>query len=174
MPDIQKPSSSAPYILALLKDGKIEPKKINAHQRRVCVRFLLQKKKYTQVEIAEILHVPPVYVYRDKIKIQEQNSWMLDELDERKIAFDIIQTAEFASAALFRNGKPKEAFDVEAKAVDILQTLGYLKRTAIEFKGQIELQEILKLGNTPDTEDETLLSERAGQGRKNFITNGAS
>lgn len=146
---------------------------INTHQRRMCVRFLLQQKKHTQVEIATILHVPEEYVSRDKKRIQEQNSWMLDELDERKIAIEIIHTAELASAMLFRNGKPKDAFDVESKMIDVLQTLGYLKRAAIEFKGEVTLQEIVKLANSPDEEDETFLGERSGQGRKNFITNGA-
>ena len=159
MSDLQKPSSSAPYILRLLSEKKLDPEKINAHQRRICVRFLLQQKKHTQVEIATILHVHESDVSRDKRKIQNENAWMLDELDERKIAIEIIHTAELASAMLFRNGKPKDAFDVESRMIDVLQTLGYLKRAAIEFKGQIDLQEILKLANSPDTEDETFLNE---------------
>lgn len=110
----------------------------------------------------------------DKRRIMEQNLWMVDEINEQQVAVNIALAADTACARLFRKGKEKEAFEVRVKAIDVLQSLGYLKRTPIEFTGQIGLQEIIKLANSPDTENETFLSERTGRGRKNFIENGAS
>lgn len=173
MPDLQKPSSSAPYLLKLISEQKLNPRALSTHQRRICVRFLLQSRNHTQLEIANILHVPESYVSRDKKKIQQQNEWMMDEVDERRMALEIMMAAHTASPRLFRKGKEKEAVEVLRIAVDTLQTLGYLKRAPIEFKGQLTLQEILKLANGPDPEDETLLSERTGRGGKEFIPNGS-
>lgn len=95
-------------------------------------------------------------------------------MDEAKEAVNIIKTAEVASMRLFRKGDEKAAWDVQKQAVEVLQSLGYLRRSPVEFKGQLTIQEILKLANSPDQGDETLPSEGTGRGGKNFITNGAS
>ena len=173
MANLTKQLSSAPFLLKLISEQKLFADKLTSHQRLVCARFLLTERKHTQNEIATILGVSYVMVHKYKKKIQQQNEWMIDEIDERRMALDILQSAETASARLFRKGKDKEAFEVQRMAIDTLQTLGYLKRAPVEFKGQITLQEILKLANGPDPEDETLLSERTGRGGKEFIPNGS-
>lgn len=99
---------------------------------------------------------------------------MVDEIDERQEVVRIMQTADLAVSTLFRAGHVRDAWTVRREAITVLQSLGYLKRTPIEFKGEVSVQEILKLANSPDKEDETFLSERSGQGRKNFIANGTS
>ena len=168
---LQNPYQSGPHLLKLISEQKLEPKQLTTHQRRICVRFLLQQGSYTQFEIAQILHIPEVYVYRDKKKIQEQNQWMLDDLDERRIAVDIIQTAERSIARLSKASKQKEAWTVAREMVEVLQTLGYLKRAPIEFKGQVTLEEILKLA-AGHKDDENGLLRGTGQ-RAPVLTNGS-
>lgn len=172
MGDFPKLARNAPYLLQRISNKQLDPKVLTPAQRRICVRFLLLEKKHAQHEIAAILMVREQVISKDKKKIQEQNKWVLDDLDEEKIATEIISTAEIASSRLFRQGKNKDAWNVQREAVDVLQTLGYLKRAPIEFKGQMSIQEILKLANEP--EDESVLSERPGRGGKNLITNGTS
>ncbi len=174
MSEFVKPQSSAIFFLKKISDKQLEPKQLTRHQRRLCVRYLLTERKHTQQEIASILGVVESVITNDKRKIMEQNVWMVDNIDERQVAVDLAITADVASARLFRKGKEKEAFDVMRQAVDVLQSLGYLKRTAIEIKGEVSIQEILKLANSPDAEDETFLSKTTGRGGKDFITNGAS
>lgn len=139
----------------------------------MCIRFLLQEKKHTPYEIASILKTSDSTVYRTRDLIQKQNMWMLDEIDERKFALEIIQTAIAASARLFRQGKNREAWTVEKEAIDVLQSLGFLKKQPLEFKGSLTLQEILKLANA-DREDEPGVLREPGSRVEGFLKNGSS
>lgn len=141
----------------------LDPKDLTAHQKRICTRFLLQDRKHTQHEIASILKVDDSWVSRAKIRIQNEGAWVLDFIDERRIATEIIQTADVATARLFRAGKDKEAWTVRKEAVEVLQTLGYVKKKPVEvdLKGLRTLQEILQLAHGSGIES---IPRRAGQG----------
>lgn len=162
--DLQKPQNSAPFLLNLISKQQIDPKQLTTHQRRICVRYLLQDMKHTQTEIATIMKVDNGTVTRDKQKIMKQNSWYVDDIDERKWVIDLIQTAEVASARLFRNGKPKEAFDVKVKTIETLQSLGYITKKPLEvdLTAQMSFQELLKRAAEikPDPRAEALATNR--------------
>ena len=159
MSELIKQSSSAPFFLEKIAKKEIDPKSLTTHQRRVCVRFLLMEGKHAQYEIAAILKCDPAVITRDKRRIQHQNSWMLDELDERRIAVNLIQVAEIASARLFRQNKSHEAWKVQRELMESLQSLGYVKKKPVEFEGKVSLQEILKLATNPNWETEFIRAD---------------
>ena len=162
--DIQKPHSSAPFLLGLISKKQLDPTQLSKHQRRICVRFLIHEMKHTQLEIATIMKVTQPTISRDRQLIIKQNMWMLDDLDERKFVVELIQTAEVSSARLFRAGKNKEAFDVKVKLVEMLQSLGYITKKPVEvdFTGQITFQELLKRAAEikPDPRAEAISTNR--------------
>lgn len=162
--DIQKPNNSAPFLLNLISKQQIDPKQLTKHQRRICVRFLIQDMKHTQAEIGAIMKVTQATVSRDRKLIVKQNMWYLDDLDERKFVVELIQTAEVASARLFRGGKNKEAFDVKVKLVEMLQSLGYITKKPLEvdLTAQMSFQELLKRASEikPDPRAEAISTSR--------------
>lgn len=163
-PDLQKPQNSAPFLLGLIAKQKIEPQQLTKHQRRVCVRYLLQDMKHTQTEIATILKTTCATVTRDKQQIIKQNAWYVDDIDEKKWVVDLIQTAEVAAARLFRNGKHKEAFDVKVKCIEMLQSLGYITKKPLEvdLTAQLSFQELLKHASEikPDPRAQAIATSR--------------
>lgn len=171
MSDFVIPQKSAIFYLERISKKELDPKRLTKHQRRLCVRYLLVEQKHTQSEIASILQVVDSVITNDKRKIMEQNVWLVDNIDERQVAIDLVIAANTATARLFRKGKEKEALEVKVKAIDALQSLGYLKRAPIEFQGRLTMEEILKLANGP--EDENFLSEGTGRGSEKVITNGS-
>lgn len=152
--DLQKPQNSAPFLLNLISTKKIDAKELTPHQRRVCVRFLLQDMKHTQMEIAAIMKVSNAVVTRDKQLIIKQNAWYVDDINEKKWVIDLIQSAEVSSARLYRLGKNKEAFDVKVKCLEMLQSLGYITKKPLEFSGTMTFQELLKRASEPEPTEE--------------------
>ena len=150
----------ATWILRQIAEKKIDATILTAHQRRICVRYMLHERKWTQAQIAEILMVHPFTIHRDKKEILEQNSWILDEIDTRAFALELIATAEAASAKLFSKGREKDAWTVQKECVEALQNLGYVKRAPVEFKGHLSLLEILNFGNGNGSKEEEISSSR--------------
>ncbi len=171
MDKLQKTASSATFYLSQISKNLIDPKQLTRHQRRICVRYLLNDRKHTQQEIAAILGVAESQISRDKRRIMEQNAWMAENIDERQVAVELARAGEAATARLFRKGKEKEAFEVQAKTIDVLQSLGYLKRAPVELKGLLSIQEILKLAIDP--KDEIALLGNTGRGSPAPHTNGS-
>lgn len=152
----QKPLQSGARLLELISEQKISPEQLTPHQRRLITRCMLHDKKWTQTEIAETLQVHRITISRYVAKIREQDSWMLDDIDVRKIAIGMIQDAEFASTRLFRSEKYKEAWTVKKELVELLQNLGYVRSEPAQINGFVALQEIFKLAasNKPTKSDE--------------------
>ena len=95
----------------------------------------------------------PVTVRRDIQRIKEQNSWMLDNIDERKVVLDLIQTAEVASARLMKNGRIKDAWTVNKELVETLLELGYLKSKQPDLNENPTFVELLKLASEHRSQD---------------------
>ena len=149
MPDPQKPSQSAIFFLKQLHSKNLDPLKLTRHQRKICVRHLLREHKYSQQEIGQIVGCSRENVSQIKSRILEQDSWMLSAVDERKEAVEIMQKAEACFTHLMKQGKYKDAWNVAREKIEVLQSLGYVKRTPVEIGGQITLLEILKHGKAP-------------------------
>ena len=144
-PETQKLSEFATVILRGIAERTVDPDKISVDDRRLCVQYMLHERKWTQMEISEILHVNPATITRDKQLLLSQNAWMLTEIDNRNFALELIHTAAIASASLFRKKHPYEAWKVEKELVESLQSLGYISKEPIKLEGQLSLLEVLKL-----------------------------
>ena len=168
MPLMQKPLQIASRILKLISEDKLDAKQLTTHQRRICVRFMLHEGKWTQSEIADILGVHRSQIVRDKCKIRKQDSWMLNEIDERQFATDLMRVAELASARLFRKGLEKYAWQVQRECLESLQSLGYLEKKPIEVKGHLTLLEVLNFANSNGN------SQSGNNGSKDAINRASS
>lgn len=142
-----KPSQSAIFLLQQIQSKALDPKKMTRRQREVCVRHLLNEYKYSQQEIAGIVGCVRETVSHIRSRILKQDSWMLDDVDERKIAVDLMQKAEMCFTKLVKKEKYKEAWNVEKEKVEVLQSLGYVTHEPIKIEGQITLLELLKRAN---------------------------
>ena len=160
----------ASEILLKIQNKVLNPEELTAEQRRVCVRFLIQDRKMTKLEMAEVLHVSRETIYQDKKALEKNDSGVSLMIDEIEIVNDLVSIAECAVWRLFRKGKEKDAFDVYDKFVDRLQSLGYVKRVAQEFnlKGQISLLEVFGIVNTTPSES-TARSTRLNAGEDESI-----
>ena len=140
-------------ILSKIQSKQIDPDQLTTEQRRIVVRFLFHDRKMTKTEMAEVLKVARSTIYEDRKAIDREEVGATFIVDEIEMVKDLVSSAEVAIARLFRKGKEKEAFDVQDKLIDRLQTLGYVKRVAQEhnLRGQISLLEVLGLGTNQPT-----------------------
>lgn len=137
------PLDQAPEIIKKIQDGSLHPKSITDQQRRICVRFLLHVKDYEQNDVAGLLKISPSTVTRDKKKLVQEDAWILSEMDDRTLAVQMIQTADKAAARLFRKGREREAWTVLRECVELLQSLGHVKKQATEIKGDFSFVSFL-------------------------------
>lgn len=174
MSDSPYQANFAPRLLKQISDKQIDPEQLTPHQRRICVRSLLEEEKYTQNEIAAILHVNFRVISKDAKKIEEQNAWMFDVMvNEPQLIVRTILSAKNKAARLCRQGKYKEAWTVEKECIELLQTLGYVKKKPMEldFKAEYTLVELLKLAADSDRKDETNILGKEGRNLQ-ALTNG--
>lgn len=187
MPQSQNQLQSAVYLLKQITPQKdpvtkqlmqprMDARKLTAHQRRVCVRFMVEERKFSETEMAEVLRVSRSTITRAKKKIRNQNSWMLDEVDERKVVVQILLDAEFAITKLTQEKQYYEAWQVRRQLKEELQDLGYLTKEPIKFAGQITLPELYEIarrhnlkgaddnGHELPEEDRKFLVEPGGNG----------
>jgi len=136
----------ATKILNDIQNKSLDPETLSTEQRRICVRFMVHDRKFTKIEIAEILHVSRQCIWEDQRALERTQIGAALMVDELETIREYMVTAETAMARLFRKGKEKDAFDIYDKYIERMQSLGYVKRVAQEhnFKGQISLLEVLK------------------------------
>ena len=132
-------------IINRIQNNLVDAANLTMEQRRICVRFLIHDRKLTQLEIAELLKVSRQTIWEDRKAIDSEEFGASLMIDEIAFIRDLISSGEIAIARLFRKGKEKEAFEVQDKLIDRLQSLGYIKRVPQEhnFTGQISLLEVL-------------------------------
>jgi hypothetical protein len=140
----EKLTQFATTILKGIAEKTINPETLSIDQRRLCVQYMLHEKKWTQLEISEIMHTCRKTVQNDKEAILETNMVMLLRLDNRKWALELIHTAAMASARLFRKGREREAWQVEKECVEMMQTLGFVGKEPEKMEGTLKLLEMLK------------------------------
>src|SRR3990167_2811296 len=122
-----KPLADAQFLLQSIRDGKFPKENLTNRQRYVCAMYLFAEEKYTHQEIATMLGVHRQTVHTYSQKMQRNAGLLVDAIDERTMAANLMNKVEVASARLFRKGKESEACDVQFKLVDKLQSLGFLK-----------------------------------------------
>ena len=165
MDNVKKPLQYATYLIRQISEQKLSPLKLTRHQRAVCVRFMLIDQKWSHAEIGEILMCHRTTVTKIKRRISEQDSWMLDDVDERKIALKLLQIAEAAVTRLFKKGDERSAFEVYTKHIGVLQDLGYLSKEPVRSEGKFSFLEMLKIAAT-DKEPPKSGDENSGNGQE--------
>lgn len=121
-------------ILKMVQDGTLEPKKLSEDQRRVCVRWMYHDThSYTAAEIGGILQVSSQTIYRDIKIINDDPIYSKLIIDEIQVVNKLVRVAEFASGRLLRLSKYKEAWSVLKECSEMLQSLGYMKKAAVEI-----------------------------------------
>lgn len=143
MSELQSVQALATTWIKAIAEHRITPEQLETHQRRIIVRYMLRERKWLQWEIAEFLHTDPATITRDKQRIQRQNAWQLDLIDERRMALELMEIAELAGARLIRKGKEYEAWRVARECADALQSLGYLQTAPVSVQGGFTFMEVL-------------------------------
>ena len=132
--EVQHPT--ALQLLSRLRSGELTSQEIGAHERRVCVAYL-RLEGYTQEEIAQIFGVHRQTILRDERAIREQTGRLVDELDVRWIAGELIALAEHLKAKALKEKDYALAWKIQRELVSDLQSLGYLPKAVEQHQVQI-------------------------------------
>jgi len=146
----QGQAKSASFLLRQIREEGLDPKRLTTHQRRLCIRYLLEEKPGTsEYEMAELLGTSRSAVNRYKRQIIEQDGWIVDLLDTRLYATNLIRRFNVWIAKLEGKGNWDKAASLQKDLTELLLELGVLKGTIqatakMNPQAQITFQEIVK------------------------------
>jgi len=123
-------------ILKKIQQGLLDPKEISVSDRRACVAYL-RLEGYTQEEIAGIFKVHRQTILRDEKAIRSEAARLVDEIDVRNIAGELIALAHHLQAKALREKDYGLAWRIERELIQDLQSLGYLPRSPERHQVQI-------------------------------------
>lgn len=141
---------SAPIVIALLQNisnKTLDAKTLTEDQRIQCVRHLMHQGENTVYEMSLIFQVSERTIKRDRKKIREGTELMSLIINEGDLAQDLIEESEVACVRLKKSGRWKEAMEIKFKLIDVLQSMGILKKIAqsLNVRGQLNLLEVLNI-----------------------------
>lgn len=178
------PQKVKPLAVALLEDikrGVTLPETLSTEKKMLCVQFLIQQQEHTVVEMAHFMNVDRNTIYRYKKKLFEEDALFQLVLDESTIALEMIESANHSIAKLMKDRKYKDAWTVRRECIEMLQSLGYVKRVEqkLNIKGQINLLQILEVekdlrDKAPDNGDEQEHADTNGNGHSGTYPEGSS
>ena len=150
MSKIISPLQSGAFLLRQLSEKRLIPKDLTSHQRILCIQYMWREQKWTQSEMGEILGVHQTAVSRVVIRLRQHSAHMLDAIDQRAVAVELINCAEAVCSKLMRAGKEDAAWKVRKELVESLQTLGFISKEPIRLEGSLKLslREVIELANT--------------------------
>ncbi|MFH1615104.1 MAG: hypothetical protein ABIG61_08495 [Planctomycetota bacterium] len=123
-------------ILKRIREGFLDPKEISISDRRVCVGYL-RLEGYTQEEIAQIFKVHRLTIIRDEKANRQEAAKLVDEIDVKCIAGDLIIFARHLFAKALREKDYGLAWKIRRDLISDLQSLGYLPRSPEQYHVQI-------------------------------------
>lgn len=140
-----------------IREGSINPKDIPARQRQLCVAYL-RLEGYTQIEISEIFKVNRITIIRDEKIIRKGYKKLIDELDVKAIAGELIATASQLISKAVRKEDYGLAWRIRSELITKLQSLGFLPKAAEQvnihmnsFVDLMRFAENLESEEIPDT-----------------------
>jgi len=122
--------------LKKIRGGFLDPKEISTSDRRVCVVYL-RLEGCTQEEIAEIFKVHRQTIIRDERANRRETAKLMDEIDVKSVAGNLIAYARHLIAKTLREKKYGLAWKIKIELISVLQSLGYLPRSAEQLRVQI-------------------------------------
>ena len=145
----QGQAKSATFLLRQIRENKLDAKRLTTHQRRLCIRYLLEEEPGTsEYAMAELLGTSRSAVNRYKNQIVEQDGWIVDKLDVRLYATNLIRRYNIWIVKLEQKRLWDKAASLLKDLTDLLMELGVLRRAPMPInmsaEGQITLQEIVK------------------------------
>lgn len=143
---VNKGSQTAIFWLNQIKNKEIEPRSLKPRQRALCVRHLVNSYDYTHEQMGAIMGLERSAITKMIHRILTQDSWVLDEMDARKMATDMMQAAGVCFGRLMKKGRERDAWNIKKELIETLQSLGYIHREALKVEGEMTLLEIFKLG----------------------------
>ncbi len=123
-------------ILNRIREGSLDPKEISVSDRRVCVAYL-RLEGYTQEDIAEIFKISRQTIIRDEKANRQEAAKLVDEIDVKSIAGDLIISASHLAAKALREKDYGLAWRIKTELIGKLQSLGYLPRSPEQYNVQI-------------------------------------
>ena len=129
-------SENALDTLKRIREGLVDPKEVSILDRRTCVAYL-RSEGYTQEEIAEIFNVHRVTIARDEKTISKELAKLVDEIEVKAIAGDLIAYARHLTAKAIRQKDYSLAWKIKRELIYDLQSLGYLPKAPEQHQLQI-------------------------------------
>jgi len=123
-------------ILKRIREGLLDPKEISIYDRRVCVAYL-RLEGYGQEAISQIFKVHRQTVTRDEKANRLEAAKLVDEIDARSVAGNLIVWARNLTAKALREKNYGLAWKIQRELISDLQSLGYLPRSAEQLNVQI-------------------------------------
>jgi len=123
-------------ILKRIRERSLDPKEISISDRRVCIAYL-RLEGYTQEEIAQIFKVHRQTIIRDEKANRQEAAKLVDEIDVKCIAGDLIISASHLAAKALREKDYGLAWKIQRELINDLQGLGYLPRSPEQYHVQI-------------------------------------
>ena len=122
--------------LRYINEGQINPKDISSADRRTCVAYL-RLEGYSQQEISEIFNVHRMTIIRDEKFNRNQAAKLVDEIDIKAEAGNLIVYAKHLTAKAIREKDYNLAWKIQRQLVSDLQSLGYLPKAPEQHQVQI-------------------------------------
>lgn len=143
------PLQSGAFIYRQLQEKRMVAKELTNHQRVLCVQYMLHEKKWTRLEIADVLSIHRHTVSSIERRLLHHAATALDMIDQRSVAIGLVNTAEVACARLMRAGNDAAAWKIEKELIEMLQTLGFISKEPIRIEGNLRLtlREVIELAN---------------------------
>ena len=123
-------------ILKRIRERSLDPKEISISDRRVCIAYL-RLEGYTQEEIAQIFKISRQTIIRDEKANRQEAAKLVDEIDVKSIAGDLIISASHLAAKALREKDYGLAWRIKTELIGKLQSLGYLPRSPEQYHVQI-------------------------------------
>lgn len=123
-------------ILKRIRERSLNPKEISIFDRRLCVAYL-RHEGYTQEEIAQVFGVSRQTIIRDEKAIRRELAKLVDEIDVKSYAGELIASARHIKAKALRKKEYSLAWNIERGLLSDLQSLGYLPRSPEKHQVQV-------------------------------------
>jgi len=123
-------------ILKRIRERSLDPKEISIPDRRVCIAYL-RLEGYTQEDVAEIFKISRQTIIRDEKANRQEAAKLVDEIDVKSIAGDLIISASHLAAKALREKDYGLAWRIKTELIGKLQSMGYLPRSPEQYHVQI-------------------------------------
>lgn len=141
-------AKSATFLLEQIASRKLDAHELTPHQRKLCLRLLLDEKpEATERQIAQLLGTSHSAIARYKHQIIDQDKWIVDKMDPRWYACHLRQATRARIKKLEQKEKWEAAHKLEMDLADKLMELGILDKAPVKFEGQVTLLELYQLAN---------------------------